>query len=214
MALGTTYLSQAVPNPFFGVLPTNTTQGATATTQRRNLLMPYPQFTTITEGAQSLGRSWYNSFQFKAEKRMSHGLSVLLSYTLSKTMEQLAFLNPQDKQLSREIGTYDVPQRLVISGIYEFPVGPHRKWLNHGIASHVIGGWSVNWNMIAQSGIPISFPSGYYIYGDPEALQRAEPEPLVQHVFEHLGAAAAGHAAHVEAPQPHASASIRGRSTT
>ena len=99
---------------------------------------------------------------------MSHGLSVLVSYTVSKTMEQLAFLNPQDKQLSREIGTYDVPQRLVISGIYEFPVGPHRKWLNHGLASHIIGGWSVNWNMIAQSGNPIGFPSGYYIYGDPK----------------------------------------------
>ena len=79
-------------------------------------------------------------------------------------MEQLAYLNPQDKQLSREIGTFDVPQRLVISGIYEFPMGPHQKWLNHGLASHVIGGWSVNWTMIAQSGIPISFPSGYYIY--------------------------------------------------
>lgn len=122
----------------------------------------------MTEGAQSLGRSWYNSFQFKAEKRMSYGLSVLLSYTFSKTIEQLAFLNPQDRQLSREIGTYDVPQRLVISGIYEFPVGPHRKWLNHGLASHIIGGWSANWNMIAQSAIPIGFPSGYYIYGDPK----------------------------------------------
>jgi len=98
---------------------------------------------------------------------MAYGLSVLLSYTFSKTMEQLAFLNPQDARLSREIGAYDVPQRLVISGIYEFPVGPHRKWLNHGIAKHIIGGWSVNWNMIAQSGIPVGFPSGYYIYGNP-----------------------------------------------
>ena len=50
LALGTVYLSQAVPNFFFGVLPSNTSLGAAATTQRRNLLMPYPQFTTITEG--------------------------------------------------------------------------------------------------------------------------------------------------------------------
>jgi hypothetical protein len=167
LKLGTTYLSQVVPNPFFGVLPSNTTLGATATTQRRNLLVPYPQFGAITEGAQTLGRSWYNSFQFRAEKRVSHGLTLLASYTLSKTMEQLGFLNPQDAQPSREIGIYDVPQRLVISGIYAFPVGPGRKWLSHGFASHIIGGWSVNWNMTAQSGIPIAFPSGYYIYGNP-----------------------------------------------
>ncbi len=164
---GTTYLSQAVANPFFGILASNTTLGATATTQRRNLVVPYPQYSTITEGAQSLGKSWYNSFQFRAEKRMSHGLTLLLSYTLSKTMEQLAFVNPQDTQPSREIGTYDIPQRLVVSGIYEFPVGPHRKWLNHGVASHIIGGWSVNWNMTVQPGIPIAFPSGYYINGNP-----------------------------------------------
>jgi hypothetical protein len=56
---------------------------------------------------------------------------------------------------------------LAVSGIYEFPVGPKHKWLNNGLAAHVIGGWSVNWTMIAQSAIPISFPSGYYINGDP-----------------------------------------------
>ena len=176
--------------------------GATATTQRRNLLLPNPQFTTITEGAQSLGKSWYNSFQFRAEKRMSHGLTVLLSYTLSKTIEQMAYLNPQDKQLSREIGTYDVPQRLVISGIYEFPVGPRRKWLNHGLASHVIGGWSVNWNMIAQSGIPISFPSGYYIYGDP----KLSSGQTLNHWFNTSSSIwvlqLPDTLAHVEAPQP------------
>ncbi len=32
---------------------------------------------------------------------MAYGLSVLLSYTVSKTMEQLAFLNPQDARLSK-----------------------------------------------------------------------------------------------------------------
>ena len=168
LALGTAYLSTAVPNPFYGILPTNVAQGASPTIQRRNLLTPFPQFTTITEGAQSLGRSWYNSLQVRAEKRLSYGLSVMVSYTLSKTIEQLAYLNPQDTQLSREIGTYDVPQRLVISGIYEFPVGPNRRWLNRGLASRIVGGWSINWNMIAQSGIPVSFPSGYYIYGDPQ----------------------------------------------
>ncbi|HWB87484.1 MAG TPA: carboxypeptidase-like regulatory domain-containing protein [Bryobacteraceae bacterium] len=168
LALGTAYLSTAVANPFYGILPTNVPQGAAPTIQRRNLLTPFPQFTSITEGAQSLGRNWYNSLQVRVEKRMSHGLSVMVSYTLSKTIEQLAFLNAQDARPSREIGTYDVPQRLVISGIYQFPVGPHQKWLNHGLASHIIGGWSVDWNMIAQAGIPISFPSGYYINGDPK----------------------------------------------
>jgi Carboxypeptidase regulatory-like domain len=168
LALGTTYLNQSQPNPFFGVLPANTSRGATATTQRRNLLVPYPQFTSVTENAQSLGKSWYNSMQIKLEKRLAQGLSILVSYTASKNMEALAYLNPQDKQLSRELVAYDVPQRLAFSGVYEFPIGPHKKWLNHGVASHVIGGWSFNWTAIAQPGQPITYSGSYYIFGDPK----------------------------------------------
>jgi hypothetical protein len=122
----------------------------------------------MTMGAQSLGSSWYNALQLKVEKRFSHGLSFLLSYTVSKNMEALAYLNPQDKQLSRELVAYDVPQRLAISGVYELPLGPKKKWLSHGIASHVIGGWALNWTGIAQPGQPITYSGSYYIFGDPK----------------------------------------------
>lgn len=168
LAMGTPYLSTAVPNPFYGILSSSTSRGAQASIQRRNLMVPYPQFGSITIGAQSLGKVWYNAFQLKAEKRMRHGLTVLVSYTVAKNMEAVAFLNPQDKELSRELVAYDQPQRLAISGVYEFPVGPKKRWMNHGLASHLIGGWSLDWTFISQKGQPISYPSGYYIYGDPK----------------------------------------------
>lgn len=168
LALGTPYLSQAVANPFYGILPSSTSRGAQSTIQRRNLIVPIPQFTSITEGAQSLGGSWYNAFQLKVEKRFSRGLSVLVSYTASKTMQSTEFLNPQDPRPSRELTDFDVPQRLMISGIYDFPVGPKQKWLNHGVLSHIIGGWALNWLSTLQRGIPVSYPGGYYIYGDPK----------------------------------------------
>ena len=38
-----------------------------------------------------------------------------------------SYLNPQDTQLSRELVAFDTPHRLVASGLYEFPIGPHRK---------------------------------------------------------------------------------------
>jgi hypothetical protein len=34
--------------------------------------------------------------------------------------------------------------------------------------SHIVGGWSFNWLSTLQRGIPISYPGGYYIYGDPK----------------------------------------------
>jgi hypothetical protein len=167
LALGTPYLSQIVANPFFNVLPVNTSRGAQSTIQRRNLLTQFPQYSALTMGQQSLGKSWYNSVQFKLEQRFKHGLTYLVSYTISKTMEAVAFLNAQDAELSRELTTFDTPQRLVLSGYYEFPVGPKKRWLGSGVLSHIVGGWQLNWVSIIQSGTPMTYPD-YYLYGNPK----------------------------------------------
>ncbi len=167
LALGTPYLSTTVPNPFYGILPRTTSRGAQATIQRRNLLTQYPQYTGVTMNNQSLGGSWYNSFQFKLERRFRHGFSALVSYTVSKTMEATSYLNSHDTALARELVSFDVPQRLVLSGIYEFPVGPKRRWLSGGLLSHLIGGWQLGWSGVLQKGPPMSYPD-YYIHGNPK----------------------------------------------
>ncbi len=170
LALGTAYLSAAVANPFYGVLSSKTSRGAQSTIQRGNLLLPFPQFTSITMDNTSLGKSWYNSLQVKVERRFQQGLSFLASYTVSKTMEATQYKNAQDASLSRELASFDVPQRLVLSGVYEFPVGPKKKWLGTGLASHIVGGWQFNWVATMQSGTPMPLPD-YYIYGNPKLSQ-------------------------------------------
>jgi len=57
-----------VPNPFYGVLPASTSVGGAASVQRRNLLLPYPQYGTMTESDISIGGAWYNSLQLKLGK--------------------------------------------------------------------------------------------------------------------------------------------------
>jgi hypothetical protein len=103
----------------------------------------------------------------EGQQRFKFELSYLVSYTWSKTMEAASFLNPQDSQVSRELTAFDTPHRLIAGGLYFLPVGPGRKWLNGGIASHIIGGWDFNWVGTFQSGTPIALPD-YYIYGDPK----------------------------------------------
>ncbi|MEK7408662.1 MAG: carboxypeptidase-like regulatory domain-containing protein, partial [Acidobacteriota bacterium] len=88
LALGTPYLSQVVPNPFYGVLPASTSRGAQSTTQRRNLMTQFPQFSGLTMSSQSIGESWYSALQIKVERRYRQGLTFLVSYTISKTMEK------------------------------------------------------------------------------------------------------------------------------
>ncbi|HKE28351.1 MAG TPA: carboxypeptidase-like regulatory domain-containing protein [Bryobacteraceae bacterium] len=167
LALGTLYLNQSTPNPFYGVLPASTPRGTSANVQRRVLLYPYPQFNSIAENNMSVGSAWYNSLQLRIERRFKDGIYGLVTYTNSKNMTMISFLNNQDTRLSRELASYDIPQRLVFTGILDLPFGRNRKWLNHGLASKVVGGWRLSANGTAQSGPPVALPD-YYIYGNPQ----------------------------------------------
>ena len=167
LALGTAYLNQGFANPFYGVLPASTPRGSVTSVQHRVLMLPYPQFGNITMGGMSVGHSWYNSLQLRLEKRFKQGIYLLATYSNSKNMEAVAWLNPQDRQLSRELASYDIPQRLVLAGIYELPFGARKRFLRTGIAGKAIGGWQMAWNGTAQSGSPMSLPD-YYISGNPQ----------------------------------------------
>lgn len=173
LALGTSTLNQQVANPFFGVLPSNTALGGQRTVQRRSLLTQYPQFGGLTANFRSLGTQWYNSAQAKLERRFASGYTFLVSYTFSKTMQTANFLNPQDTSLARQLTSFDTPHRLVISGLYEVPLGPKRRWLSNGLLGKVIGGWQLGGSLVAQSGTPLGIPGGWNLTGDP-ALQSGQ----------------------------------------
>jgi len=166
LALGTLYLNASMPNPFYGVLPASTPRGSVSTVQRRVLLLPYPQFVNINMNAMSRGASWYNSLQLRVEKRFRDGFSALVTYTNSKTMQRTEYLNGQDAVPSRELASYDIPQRLVVSGIWDLPFGRRHSLLRSGPAARLAGGWQVSLISTSQSGTPIALPD-YYLYGDP-----------------------------------------------
>jgi hypothetical protein len=167
LALGTVYLNTGFANPFYGVLPASSARGSVTSVQRRVLMLPYPQFGSITAQYMSQGASWYNSLQLKFERRMRKGFMLLASYSNSKTMERIAFLNAQDPELSRELTSYDIPQRLVVSGIWEVPFGKNKSLFNHGWGARIAGGWTITSTATTQSGPPIALPD-YYLYGNPK----------------------------------------------
>jgi hypothetical protein len=85
LALGTTYLNQNVPNPFAGLLPGLALNSAT--TPRRNLIRPFPQFTSVTRtSSRSAGRGT-TRLQVQVQKRLSHGFHVQTNFTWAATME-------------------------------------------------------------------------------------------------------------------------------
>jgi len=161
------YLNQQVPNPFAGLMPGTALNSATV--PRQQLMRPYPQFSSFNMMDRNDGEIWYNSLQISFDKRYSHGLTLLATYTLSKNIEALSYLNGQDEKPGRTLADWDRPHRLVFAPIYELPFGPGRRFLNqpHGWGSRLAGNWQVIFTGTIQSGDPMSIPANVWLLGDP-----------------------------------------------
>ena len=95
----------------------------------------------------------YHALQVMAEKRASHGVSVLASYTLSKAMgiaeagDQSAIGNeyaPRHAYYGPTV--YSQPQRLTVSPVLELPFGKGKALANSlpTVVDKAVSGWSVN----------------------------------------------------------------------
>jgi hypothetical protein len=148
------YMSQNIPNPFYGLNPIFTK----TTMSRSDLLRPFPEFGDVQE-RQPIGYSWYHALQARLEKRFAKGYTLNAAYTWSKSMDATGFLNSVDTMPNRSLSRYDRPHRLVLSGIVELPFGHGRKFAA-GIPKsldRVIGGWQLNAVVTKQSGPPLAF---------------------------------------------------------
>lgn len=164
-------LQNLVANPFFGQITTGALSARTIA--RSQLLRPFPDYLNIdTWGTNGLSTS-YHSFQMTVEKRFSDGISALLSYTNGKLIsESFAIgggnsgnsgvgdfrVGAYNRRLDRAIDNDDVSQRLVMSGLWELPIGRGRKLGTdmHRVANAIIGGWQINGIWTLQSGLPLS----------------------------------------------------------
>jgi hypothetical protein len=139
------------------------------------LLLPFPQFTGVTESNIPIGSAWYNSMQVRFDKRLTHGLNLVVSYTMSKTMEAVSFLNNQDAGPSRTLTSTDTPHRIVMSGNWAIPLFSH----THGILGILLKGWQANGIFVRQVGFPLAAPAGFYSSGIDPSL----PDPTAQRYF-------------------------------
>jgi hypothetical protein len=111
------------------------------------------------------GMSDYNSLQTKLEKRLSHGNSLLATYTWSHALDDaptplgvtgdLGYRQSNLVPISMDYSNtgYDTRQRFTLNAFYDVPFGAGRQFLNHpGAMDYIIGGWSANATFVAQTG--------------------------------------------------------------
>ena len=155
-------LNTLVPNPFLGKI---TSGSLSAQTVRRGaLLVPYPQYTGVSQLRGSVGDSVYHGFTLRAERSFSHGLMFQASYTTAKLIDDVNerfvgganYINPYNLSLSRAISAADISQRFVANYVYELPFGHGKQYFSHGIGSWILGNWQTTGIVTFQTGTPIS----------------------------------------------------------
>lgn len=170
------YLSANLSNPFRGLVAAAAPNLNVATTRSRSaLLRPIPQFGAVNTTTNE-GYSWYHSLQVQLERRFSKGFTVQGSYTFSKFMEAVAYLNAGDARPVETISDFDIPHRIVSSGIYELPFGKGKRFGGGGnrLVNGIIGGWQLSAIYTYQSGAPIGFGNIAHI-GDINNIKLANP---------------------------------------
>ncbi|MCS6816649.1 MAG: TonB-dependent receptor [Blastocatellia bacterium] len=112
-------------------------------------LRPNPNFRQINM-VESAANSIYHGMAVRINRRFHRGLSLLVSYTLSKTTDDIRnaldgrftdILDPFDVRRDRGLSSLDERQRLVISGVWQMPFF---KNATNRILRYALGNWSVS----------------------------------------------------------------------
>jgi hypothetical protein len=128
---------------------------------------PDPRFDDI-DLLESRGNSNYNALQLRFQQRLFHGLTSLVSYTWSKSIDDASNFfssagdpnfpqNSYNVAAERGRSNFDVPHRLSASYSYALPFGKGRSYIaDDGWVSTVLTGWETHGIITLQSGRPFT----------------------------------------------------------
>jgi len=129
---------------------------------------PFPQFSNVSVLAPSLGVSSYHAGTLKVEKRFSHGLNLLSTYTWAKFLdntggggatlgdEGAAYSDFYNRRMDWGPSENDIRHRMTFSSVYQLPFGARRKYWRQHPLRYAAGGWSLGTVITLQTGAPIT----------------------------------------------------------
>jgi hypothetical protein len=137
---------------------------------RLNTIAGAPVFSAVQQDLQDINSS-YNSLQLSAEKRLAGGLTILGSYTWSKSIDDLPpgagvtgfdtysarpWDDPLRHQFDRGPSEFDHTHRFVGSYVWQLP----KLAAAHRLARGLLGDWQLSGLVSAQTGRPLTVLSG------------------------------------------------------
>jgi len=113
--------------------------------------------------------SSYNSLQIKAQKTFSQGLSLLASYTWSKSIDIISasegsqqpgegIQNTLNLRGDRAVSDFDIPQNFVFNYVYNLPIGQGKRFRGGPgwVSSKLLSGWQITGILSLRSGFPFN----------------------------------------------------------
>jgi hypothetical protein len=108
------------------------------------------------------GSANYNSLQAKIERRFTNGLSLVGSYTYSKSLDLVSqdgasLIYRLDPGLNYAPSDWDRRHQFTFSYLFQLPFGPGRPYLNanNWINRDIIGGWQISGITRIATGTPL-----------------------------------------------------------
>ncbi len=153
---------------------------------------PFPYLDTATGYLKSAGSSNYNGLQTSLQQRLSHGLSMIVNYTYSKSLGNAssADLGAQNNDgfrnslyPNKEYGPldFDVRNRFVASYEYDLPFGMGQRFAT-GVAAidHILGHWNTSGIVTLSSGTWYTVTDGNGNFANSDGQQRPDAVPGVK----------------------------------
>lgn len=137
--------------------------GTTPAVQRT----PFPEFGRI-QLVDAGANGNYNGLSAKLTKRYSAGLTALVAYTWSKSIDESSSIRTHDGdtlfpqnsyclRCERALSIFNAAHRVVTSVLYDIPVGKGRPLnVDNRILDAVVGGWQLGSIFTYQTGFPLT----------------------------------------------------------
>jgi hypothetical protein len=100
----------------------------------------------------SLNRSFTHGFLWATEYQWSHGIAD----GSVGAGEGIAIENANCRACDRSNSSFDVRHNLIANAVYQLPFGTGRRFLHHGAAGRLLGGWDLSGVGLARTGLPVN----------------------------------------------------------
>jgi hypothetical protein len=180
-------LNTQVANPFRNYLTPDKFPGQsrnTATVTVGSLLVPYPQYGTITQTNTNGRHIKEQMIELRAQRPFINGISFLAAYVYDKAQREEWFDDLANYQVLRSEGQdgwqwrplaennalgANPVHRFTTAVTWALPVGKDQQYLNdlNGLGEAVLGGWHFTTTARYYSGRQVIFPTSYVVNGDP-----------------------------------------------